>query len=114
MALARSLDVHLTVIKQNKLAASFTNRWFVCNRALTPSRLRDVDAVEFRGLCRACIRDGHLVAICHRSCKRRERQPDAVDQVRAELRGEGAPRWHRAELHFGLRGRSTGAQLLNL
>jgi len=61
-------------------------------RSPVPSRQRDVDAVEF--LRPDCIRvgDRHLVAIGHRTCKRRERQPDAADQVRAELRGVGASR----------------------
>jgi hypothetical protein len=52
---------------------------------------RDVDVVEFRRLRRICIGDGDLVAIRHRTCKRRERHPDVADQVRAELRGIGAP-----------------------
>jgi len=105
----------LSVIKQNNAAASFTKRGDVCNGAQAQSRFRDVDAVEFRGLRRVCIRDGHLVAIRHRTYKRREWQPRAVHEIRAELRLVGTPRQHRIELHAGLRNSFiSGVELLNL
>ena len=45
MALARSLDVHLTVIEQNKLAASFIKRGDVCNRAVAGRPNRETPTV---------------------------------------------------------------------